>query len=71
MDVVFSISSLGVDKNLHQCRYLVGKDFDCIHMEEDTDENAVLAICLGNVSDNHIQKKHTIFIDNIVLEEAN
>jgi len=40
-------------------------------MEEDTDENAVLSICLGNVSDNHIQKKHTIFIDNIVLEEVN
>jgi len=37
-------------------------------MEEETDENAVLCISLGAVSGEHIDKKHTIFIDNIILE---
>ena len=39
-------------------------------MTEDTDENAVLAISLGAVSDRVIDKKHTIFIDNIIIEEV-
>ncbi len=39
-------------------------------MTEDTDENAVLSISLGAVSDRVIDKKHTIFIDNITIEEV-
>ena len=40
-------------------------------MEEETDENAVLCISLGAVSGKQMDKKHTIFIDNIVIEEVN
>lgn len=40
-------------------------------MEEESDENAVLCISLGAVSGKQIEKKHTIFIDNIVIEEVN
>lgn len=39
-------------------------------MEEETDENAVLSLSLGAVSDKQISKKHTLFIDNITLEEV-
>ena len=39
-------------------------------MEEETDENAVLSLSLGAVSDKQISKKHTLFIDNISLEEV-
>ena len=39
-------------------------------MEEETDDNAVLSISLGAVSGKQIDKKHTIFIDNIVIEEV-
>ncbi len=39
-------------------------------MEQETDENAVLSISLGAVSDRVIDKKHTIFIDNITIEEV-
>lgn len=39
-------------------------------MEEETDENAVLCIELGNVSDSPIKKQHTVYIDNITLEEV-
>ncbi len=45
--------------------------FDCtFQMTEDTDDNAVLCISLGAVSDKQISKKHTIFIDNITIQEA-
>jgi len=45
--------------------------FDCtFQMTEETDENAVLCISLGAVSDKQISKKHTIFIDNITIQEA-
>jgi len=45
--------------------------FDCtFQMTEETDENAVLCISLGAVSDKQISKKHTIFIDNISIQEA-
>lgn len=39
-------------------------------MEEETDANTVLSISLGAVSGEEINKKHTIFIDNVSLEEA-
>ena len=39
-------------------------------MTEETDDNAVLCISLGAVSDKQISKKHTIFIDNITIQEA-
>ena len=39
-------------------------------MEEESDENAVLCISLGAVSDKPIEKKHTVFIDNIVIVEV-
>lgn len=45
--------------------------FDCtFQMTEETDDNAVLCISLGAVSDKQISKKHTIFIDNISIQEA-
>ena len=45
--------------------------FDCVfQMTEETDENAVLCISLGAVSGKQISKKHTIFIDNITIQEA-
>ncbi len=39
-------------------------------MEEETDANAVLSISLGAVSGNVIEKKHTLFFDNISIEEV-
>lgn len=39
-------------------------------MTEETDENAVLSISLGAVSENVIDKKHTVFFDNISIEEV-
>ena len=39
-------------------------------MTEETDDNAVICISLGAVSDRQISKKHTIFIDNITIQEA-
>lgn len=39
-------------------------------MQEDTDENAVLSISMGAVNGNSINKKHTLFIDNISIEEV-
>lgn len=39
-------------------------------MTEETDDNAVLCISLGAVSDKQISKKHTIFIDNITIQEV-
>lgn len=39
-------------------------------MEEETDENAVLSILLGAVSGNEINRKHTIFLDNISIGEV-
>jgi len=45
--------------------------FDCVfQMTEETDENAVLCISLGAISGKQISKKHTIFIDNISIQEA-
>ena len=38
-------------------------------MEAETDENAVVCISLGAVSGKTIDKKHTVFIDNIAIEE--
>ncbi len=38
-------------------------------MEEETDENAVFCLSLGAV-DREIAKKHTLFIDNIAIEEV-
>ena len=39
-------------------------------MEAETDENAVLCISLGAVSGKKIDKRHTVFIDNISIEEV-
>jgi len=39
-------------------------------MTEETDDNAVLSISLGAVSGKQISKKHTIFIDNISIQEV-
>lgn len=39
-------------------------------MKEETDENAVLSISLGAVSGNEISKKHTLFFDNISIQEV-
>lgn len=39
-------------------------------MQEETDENAVLSLSMGAINGNSIHKKHTLFIDNISIEEV-
>lgn len=42
---------------------------DIFTMEEDTDPAAFLSVCLGMINDNIITTQHTVYIDNISLEE--
>lgn len=52
----------------------VGKDFKkynvVFEMKKDTDENAIFTISMGAIGNKQIIEKHTVTIDNVILEKV-